>query len=137
MIRGVGADVVDVARLSRSLVRTPALAARLFTPAERRFPSGAERPPASLAARFATKEAVLKALGGPLGVGWRDIEVTQCASGRPSVRTHGPATAHAARLGITAWHVSLSHDAGIATALVVAEGDDTPTRPATDGTHGP
>ncbi|AWT44517.1 MULTISPECIES: holo-ACP synthase [Streptomyces] len=125
MIRGVGADVVDVARLSRSLGRTPALADRLFTPAERRSPAGTDRAPASLAARFATKEAVLKALGGPLGVGWRDIEVTQCASGRPAVHTHGPASAHATRLGITTWHVSLSHDAGIATAVVVAEGTDT------------
>jgi holo-[acyl-carrier protein] synthase len=117
VIVGVGIDVVDVARLARALDRTPRLADRLFTEHEQE--SGSAR---SLAARFAAKEAVAKALGAPGGLRWLDAEVVRLQSGRPSLQVTGGVAETAAAQGISAWHVSLSHDAGIATAVVVAEG---------------
>jgi holo-[acyl-carrier protein] synthase len=115
MIVGVGIDVVDIARFARALARTRGLAARLFTPAER------DLPPRSLAARFAAKEALAKSLGAPRGLLWTDAEVTSVAGGRPGLRVEGTVAAAAARLGVTRWHVSLSHDGGIASAVVIAE----------------
>lgn len=117
MIIGVGIDVVDITRFERSLTRTPGLARRLFTHGE----SG--RPPHSLAARFAAKEALAKALGAPRGLLWTDAEVVTAPSGRPYLRVTGTVAAAAARLGVTDWHLSLSHDAGVASAVVIAEGD--------------
>ncbi|MBC3760287.1 holo-ACP synthase [Quadrisphaera oryzae] len=116
MIVGVGIDVVGVERFGRTLSRTPALRDRLFTPAERDLPLE------SLAARFAAKEAVAKALGAPGGLAWHDAEVERTASGRPALRVRGSVAAAAAALGVTSWHVSLTHDAGVASAVVVAEG---------------
>ncbi|MCU1692255.1 MAG: 4-phosphopantetheinyl transferase [Frankiales bacterium] len=115
MIVGVGIDVVEVARLEKALARTPRLAHRLFTDEER------DRSTESLAARFAAKEAVAKALGAPGGLRWRDAEVVQLESGRPVLRLHGGVAEEATAQGITTWHLSLSHDGGVATAVVVAE----------------
>jgi holo-[acyl-carrier protein] synthase len=115
-IVGVGVDVVHVERLEQALARTPRLAGRLFTEGER-----AGRPPESLAARFAAKEAVAKALGAPGGLRWQDAEVVSDPSGRPRLVLHGTVAEEAASQGIGTWHLSLSHDAGIATAVVVAE----------------
>ena len=117
MIVGVGIDVVDIARLARALERTPRLADRLFTEHEQE--AGGVT---SLAARFAAKEAVAKALGAPGGLRWLDAEVVRLASGQPSLRVAGGVAQTAAAQGIRTWHLSLSHDAGIATAVVVAEG---------------
>ena len=111
---GVGIDVVDVRRLAAALERTPSLAQRLFTDGER------DRPVESLAARFAAKEAVAKVLGAP-GLPWTDAEVVTEDSGRPRLVITGAAQQAAAVLGIASWHLSLSHDGGIATAFVVAE----------------
>jgi holo-[acyl-carrier protein] synthase len=116
VIVGVGIDVVDVARFGESLERTPGLRTRLFTPGE------ASRPLASLAARFAAKEALAKALGAPVGLAWQDAEVVSESSGRPVLSVRGSVAARAAELGVTSLHVSLSHDAGIASAVVVLEG---------------
>jgi holo-[acyl-carrier protein] synthase len=116
VIIGVGIDVVDVARFTQSLGRTPLLAARLFTDAEQLLP------PASLAARFAAKEALAKALGAPVGLRWRDAEVHRGADGRPHITMHGTVAARAVLLGVHETHLSLSHDAGIASAVVIAEG---------------
>ncbi len=116
MIVGVGIDVVDVARFMTTLDRTPGLRDRLFTPAERVLS------PASLAARFAAKEAVAKALGAPAGLHWADVEVHTDDGGRPHLRISGAVAAAAAQRGVSCWHLSLSHDAGIASAVVVAEG---------------
>ena len=116
VIVGLGVDVVEVARLARALARTPGLADRLFTDAER-----TGRRVESLAARFAAKEAVAKALGAPGGLRWTDAEVVSEPSGRPRLVVHGGVAGEAAAQGITAWHVSLSHDGGVATAVVVAE----------------
>ena len=113
---GVGIDVVDLERFAESLARTPGLSERLFTPGE------ASRGIASLAARFAAKEALAKALGAPVGLIWRDAEVHRGADGRPHLEMHGTVAARAEGLGGRTTHLSLSHDAGIASAVVVAEG---------------
>jgi holo-[acyl-carrier protein] synthase len=115
VIVGVGIDVVDVARFAHSLERTPALRTRLFVAAERGL---AVR---SLAARFAAKEALAKALGAPPGLRWTDAEVRTASGGSPSLHVAGTVAAAAGRLGVARWHVSLSHDGGIATAIVIAE----------------
>jgi len=121
VIVGLGIDVVDIARFEQTLERTPALATRLFTAAELVTESGAARSAASLAARFAAKEAVAKAVGGGGGMLWTDAEVLLDPVGRPSLLITGTVLARADKLGVTHWHVSLSHDAGVATATVIAE----------------
>ncbi|MER7024274.1 MULTISPECIES: holo-ACP synthase [Streptomyces] len=122
MIIGVGIDVAEIDRFGAALERTPELARRLFIDAELVLPSGERRGTASLAVRFAAKEAVAKALGAPGGLHWTDAEVYVEASGQPRLRVRGTVAARAAELGVRAWHVSLSHDAGVASAVVVAEG---------------
>jgi holo-[acyl-carrier protein] synthase len=112
---GVGIDVVDLERFAESLSRTPGLAERLFTPSE------AALGPASLAARFAAKEALAKALGAPGNLAWHDAEVVTESSGRPLFTLRGTVAARAADLGAVRVHLSLSHDAGIASAMVVLE----------------
>ena len=114
-IIGVGIDVVDIERFGKSLDRTPGLAERLFTPLER------TRQLASLAARFAAKEALAKALGAPVGMAWHDAEVVSEDSGRPLFDLRGTVLARAEQLGVASVHLSLSHDAGIASAVVVLE----------------
>jgi holo-[acyl-carrier protein] synthase len=116
MIVGVGIDVVDVARFGETLERTPGLRDRLFTDEERGLPLN------SLAARFAAKEALAKALGAPVGLNWQDATVRRGEDGRPHLVITGTVESRAEALGVHAWHVSLSHDAGIASAVVVAEG---------------
>ncbi|MEV6593320.1 holo-ACP synthase [Streptomyces acidicola] len=121
-IIGVGIDVAEIDRFRVSLQRTPGLAERLFVDGELFLPSGERRGVASLAARFAAKEALAKALGAPPGLHWTDAEVYLEDSGQPRLRVQGTVAARAAQLGVTSWHVSLSHDAGVASAVVVAEG---------------
>ena len=112
-IVGHGIDVVDVARFIDHLERTPALRERFFSPAERDYPV------ASLAARFAAKEALIKALGASDGVIWNEVTVTR-GEGRPEFILGPTLAADLDRRGI-ALHVSLSHDGGLATASVIAE----------------
>jgi holo-[acyl-carrier protein] synthase len=112
---GVGIDVVDIDRFEESLTRTPSLRDRLFTAAE------AAMPLASLAARFAAKEALAKALGAPHGMAWHDAEVLSEDSGRPILTIRGTVRARADEVGARHVHLSLSHDAGIASAVVVLE----------------
>jgi holo-[acyl-carrier protein] synthase len=121
VIVGVGIDVVLVERFEAAIARTPLLAERLFTEAERRTDSGNPRSPESLAARFAAKEAVVKALGAPRGLAWHDCEVVSDSDGRPWLTVAGTVADAATELGVKRWHVSLSHDGGIASAMVVAE----------------
>ncbi|MER5869935.1 holo-ACP synthase [Streptomyces sp. NPDC002044] len=122
MIIGVGIDVAEIDRFGAALERTPNLARRLFVDAELTLPSGERRGTASLAARFAAKEALAKALGAPGGMLWTDAEVYVEESGRPRLRVSGTVEARALALGVTSWHISLSHDAGVASAVVIAEG---------------
>ncbi|PZU38093.1 MAG: holo-ACP synthase [Microbacterium sp.] len=115
MIVGIGVDLVDIPRFERTIERTPRLLERLFSPAERALR------PRSLAARYAAKEALIKALGGSDGVHWTEIEVTPEESGRPWFTLAGSTAEVVAARGITTIHLSMSHDAGFATAYVVAE----------------
>ena len=117
MIVGVGIDVVDIPRFVATLERVPGLRIKLFTPEERELPS------ASLAARFAVKEAIAKALGAPPGMSWQDATVRRVAGAQPVVEVRGTVEAVARRLGVDRFHLSISHDAGIASAVVVAERD--------------
>jgi len=116
VIVGVGIDVVDIERFGRTLERTPALRRRLFTEEERDLGL------ASLAARFAAKEALAKSLGAPAGMSWTDATVVKDVDGRPHLRVTGTVAARADALGVDSLHLSLSHDAGIASAVVIAEG---------------
>jgi holo-[acyl-carrier protein] synthase len=116
VIVGVGIDVVDVDRFGQALERTPALRERLFTESERSLGL------ASLAARFAAKEALAKSLGAPVGMRWLDAAVVQDGKGQPSLQVSGTVAARAENLGVASFHLSLSHDAGIASAVVIAAG---------------
>jgi holo-[acyl-carrier protein] synthase len=122
VIIGVGIDVAEIDRFRASMERTPGMARRLFVERELLLPSGERRGIASLAVRFAAKEAIAKALGAPGGLHWTDAEVYVEDSGQPRVRVRGTVAARAAELGVRSWHVSLSHDAGVASAVVIAEG---------------
>ena len=115
MIVGVGVDVVDIARLGERLDRTPALRGRVFTPSEQGLPLH------SLAARFAAKEAVGKALRTPGDLPWQGVEVTNGEHGEPVLAISGAVAERAELRGVARMHLSLSHDGGIATAMVVAE----------------
>ncbi len=116
MIVGIGVDVVDLARFTRAVARTARLVDRLFTGAERDLPVH------SLAARFAAKEALMKALGDTEGVRWHDMEIISDAEGNPEFALTGVAAEIARRRGIASLHLSMTHDAGVAIAFVVAEG---------------
>ncbi len=121
MIIGTGIDIVDIARFEQTMTRTPRLSERLFAPAERSLRL------ASLAARYAAKEALIKALGGSDGVHWTEIEIASEESGRPYFVLTGTTAEVVRERGISTVHLTLSHDAGLAAAFVVAEGPDTPS----------
>ncbi len=109
----IGVDVCDIERFRASLERTPALREKLFCPAE------ADLPMPSLAARFAAKEALAKALGAPGNLGWHDAEIISLPSGQPTLEMRGTVLARAAELGVHHAQVTLSHDAGVAMAVVL------------------
>lgn len=118
-IIGIGVDVVDLARFENVLDRTPGIADRLFTKAEQQSAQGHELPLQSLAGRFAVKEAVAKALKAPAGMNFHDCEVSN--GGAPELKITGSVKSVADSLGVTNWHVSLSHDGPVAIAYVIAE----------------
>jgi holo-[acyl-carrier protein] synthase len=123
-IRGVGVDAVDVARFRLVLARRPGLARRLFTDAERSYAESGKDPGSRLAARFAAKEAVLKALGVGIGAAdFREVEVVRGDDGAPHLSLDGRAATLATARGVRWWHISLSHTDLVAVASVVAEGD--------------
>lgn len=118
---GIGVDLCEVPRMRTSLERTPTLAHRLFTPEERAYCERRGDPAERYAARFAAKEAVLKAMG--LGLGacrWHDIEVVRADSGRPALRLSGAALAASDERGIERWLLTLTHTALLAEAVAVA-----------------
>ncbi len=122
MIRGIGVDAVDIERFRRSLARTPSMRERLFTLEELEYVSLKADAARSLAARFAAREAVMKAMGIGLGAfGFHDVWVRRAASGEPSLSVTGRAAQLAADRGITTWHLSLTHTDLVAIAYVVAE----------------
>lgn len=121
MVISVGVDVVDIGRMALALERTPALGPRVFGDLDREdlAPEGNA---ASLAARFAAKEATLKALGGHVsGFSWHDIQVHRPPQAPPTLVLSGGAQRASTERGIGRWHLSLSHDGGVAIAFVVAE----------------
>jgi holo-[acyl-carrier protein] synthase len=118
---GLGIDSVDIPRFGEVLGRRPALAGRLFTAAERDYAASLANPIPTLAARFAAKEAVMKALGVGLGAfGWIDVEVQRTDGGAPRLLVTGRAASLAAGRGVADWHVSLTHTATVASAVVAA-----------------
>ncbi len=121
MIAGLGIDVVAVARVAALLERHgERFTRRCFLPGEIRRPGDAEH----LAGVLAAKEAAFKALGTGWGggVGWHSVEVTHTTTGGPAVLLHGAAAAHAAARGAGRAHLTISHAAGVAVAVVVLEG---------------
>jgi holo-[acyl-carrier protein] synthase len=121
VIVGIGVDVVDLARFERAADRTPALLDRLFADSEQ-WDGQARRPLRSMAARFAAKEALIKAIGDSTGVRWHDMAIVSDGLRNPSFEVYNALAGIVAARGITAIHVSMSHDAGVAVAYVVAEG---------------
>jgi holo-[acyl-carrier protein] synthase len=122
MILGIGLDIVPIARVAALLERHGARAEqRLFSPIERADCQARAEPAQHYAARFAAKEALLKALGGPPGLRWVEIEIHTTDAGRPVLILSGAAAEAAADLGVAAQHVSLTHAGGMAAAVVVLE----------------
>ncbi len=121
MIVGLGIDVCSIERMRRALERHgDRFFARICSEAERSDLTGRDMATA-LAGRFAVKEAFAKALDGAKGVGWHEVEVRRATSGRPTLELKGNAAAMAESYGADAWHVSITHDAGIAVAVVILE----------------
>ena len=112
MIDGIGIDVVDIRRFHQSLERTPGLREKLFTQSESTLSES------SLAARFAAKEALYKALSPDHGLSWHEAEVINQLNGKPAFLFRGEI---ADLVDGASVHLSLSHDAGIASAMVVIE----------------
>jgi len=121
MIRGIGVDAVDIARFRRSLERTPSMQRRLFTDHELAYVAPKADPVPSLAARFASREAVMKAMGLGLGAfGFHEVWVDRRDSGEPHLNVTGRAAQLATERGITTWHLSITHTDLVAIAYVVA-----------------
>ena len=112
MIDGVGIDVVDIDRFKQTLERTPGLELKLFTEVER------IKSIQSLAARFAAKEALVKALNAENGILWHEAEVVNLDGGKPTFIFYGAVAELVVGANV---HLSISHDAGIATAIVIVE----------------
>ncbi len=125
-IIGHGIDLVDVERIDRSLTEyADRFRDRVFTKLESDYCGDSRRPGPHFAARFAAKEAVLKAIGTGWrsGIAWTDIEVVNGPSGAPTIRLSGQASLIAQSLGITSWHISLTHTGTTAMASAIAVGD--------------
>lgn len=121
MIVGLGIDVCSIERMRRALERHgDRFLHRICSEAERADLSGREMSTA-LAGRFAAKEAFAKALDGAKGVGWHEVQVRKTKSGRPILELSGNALSMVQAFGGDHWHVSITHDAGVAAAVVIVE----------------
>ncbi len=116
MILGIGVDLVDVARFETAIENTPKLKDRLFTDGEKSLNGY------SLAARFAAKEALMKAVGKAQGLSFQEVEITKDEFGKPGFELSGQSKTTVSEKGIANLHLSLSHDGGMAVAYVIAEG---------------
>ena len=123
-VRGIGVDICKVERIAESLQRFgERMEKRLFTPDELAYCRGHKDPMPHLAARFAAKESVMKALGRGIGaMAFTDIEVRSGVSGAPRPMLSGRAQQCASELGVRGWHLSLTHTASLAQAVAVASG---------------
>ena len=121
-VLSVGTDIVDLDRFRLALRRTPGMVERVFTEGERAYALRKNDPTERLAARFAVKEATMKALGVGLGAfRFHDVEVTKARSGEPSLSLSGRAAELAAARGVTSWKVSITHSDLVAMAVVLAQ----------------
>jgi holo-[acyl-carrier protein] synthase len=126
---GIGTDLVDLDRFRAVLARTPRIVTRLFTDGEQGYACAVRDPSERLGARFAAKEAAMKALGVGLGeVDFRDLEVVRLASGAPVLEVGGRALERAKALGVQRWLLTMSHTHHLAQAVVLALGDDADDR---------
>ena len=122
-VLGVGVDLCEVDRLREAMARTPGLRNRVFSPAEQAYCEKRRDPGERYAARFAAKEAVLKAMGVGLGsCALYDIEVVNESSGAPRLELRDSAARLAASKGVTGWHLSLTHTSTLAQATALALG---------------
>lgn len=124
MIIGTGIDIVEVPRVAQAIERFgERFLHRVYTSSEIKYCQSKRNATERFAARFAAKEAALKAIGTGLrrGVGWKDVEVQREPGGRPTISFSGAAAAHAVALGMKRVSLSLSHTAEIATAQVILE----------------
>lgn len=124
MIVSIGIDIIEVARIREVLARTPRFAERVFTAVERAYCDGRGAVAAQhYAARFAAKEAALKALqtGWRGGISWQDVEIASRGSGAPFLIFHGPVQELFEKSGATAAHLSMSHTSEHAIAEVILE----------------
>ncbi len=120
-MRGIGIDAVEIDRFRRVMERQPQVVDRLFTEGERAYGGRWRDPAPRLAARFAAKEAVMKALGVGLGAfAFQDVEVVSAESGVPTLVLRGEAEALATQLGVEEWKLSLTHTESLAQAVAVA-----------------
>jgi holo-[acyl-carrier protein] synthase len=118
---GIGVDLCEVDRMRAALERTPTLRDRIFTGREQAYCEDRRDPTERYAARFAAKEAVLKAMGVGIGAcGWHEIEVARAESGAPSILLHGRARALADERGIRSWLLTMTHTHRLAEAIAVA-----------------
>jgi holo-[acyl-carrier protein] synthase len=124
MIVGIGVDMVNVPRFAATLRSMSGLQGLYFAQEELMTGDGEPRSAASLAARFAAKEAVSKALGMPTGARHTECRVLQGDGGEPELDIRGGVASAASRIGVTRWHVSLSQEGDVAIALVIAERDE-------------
>jgi holo-[acyl-carrier protein] synthase len=123
MIVGIGVDLTPVSRIAEAMARHPErLERRLFTDGERAYCRARANAAQHFAARFAAKEALLKALHVPEGLSWHELEVVSDERGVPRLELHGVAAQAAARAGVRRLHLSLTHAEDSAVAFVVAEG---------------
>lgn len=116
MIKGIGVDVVEIARFEESLLRTPGLREKLFTTIE--LENSQDRHTSFLAGRFAAKEALAKALGVPDGLAWHDVHIHRADNGAPIMELNGIAKQ---RAGSGKIHLTISHDGPVVVAMVVIE----------------
>lgn len=120
-MRGIGIDAVDIARFRELLVRRPTMRTRLFTSDELASLASQSDDAASLAARFAVREATMKALGVGLGAfDFHDVSVATLESGAPQLVVTGRALTLAQSQGVDSWHVSITHTDTVAMAVVAA-----------------
>lgn len=115
MIFGIGVDLVDISRFEKAIDQTPKLRDRLFTDSEK------ELSLQSLAARFAAKEALVKAVGKAKGLSFQGVSIAKDKQGKPYFELTGETKETVESLGIQNLHLSLSHDGNMAVAYVVAE----------------
>jgi len=124
MIVGLGLDIAEIDRIEAAIVRHGApFIDRLFTPSEQAYCESHKNRYERYAARFAAKEAAMKALGTGWrrGVRWRDIEVTREPSGKPILRLEGVAKEFADRLGVKHISMTITHSGNLALAQVIFE----------------